>query len=293
VKPAKFALHTAESADEAVALLSRYDGEAKVIAGGQSLLPMMNLRLAMPAALVDVEPIPGLGAISLSDRLHIGATARQSVALRSPEVLRASPLIAEALSYVSHPAIRNRGTVGGSLVHADPAAELPAVMLALDAEFTVRGPAGIRSVPASEFFATYFTTDLAEDELLTEVAVPSWADRPRARSAFMELTRRHGDFAIVGVAAALDLAEDGTVTEARIALCGVADVPVRAYDAEAVLVGGRLDDEALVREAGDAAAAPLDPGSDVHASGEYRRDVAAVLVRRSINLCASRAREGG
>ncbi len=281
MKPAAFTYVRADSAEEALAALASNGDDAKLLAGGQSLIPMMNLRLAQPEVLVDIGRARDLEGIVRDGGLRIGATTRQAALLASADTLAHAPLIAHAMRYVSHPAIRSRGTVGGTLAHADPAAELPAVMVALDATMTVRGPAGTRKVPASDFFVTHLTTAMEEGEMLSEVHVPP----PVAgdvRDVFLEVARRHGDYALVAVATRLVLDPSGNVAHARIVVSGVGDVPVRATEAEQRLVGERLDDEVIAVEAGRLAAAPLSPPADVHASSRYRQDVTAVLVRRAL-----------
>ncbi|MEZ5121823.1 MAG: FAD binding domain-containing protein [Solirubrobacterales bacterium] len=282
MKPAAFSYVRADSAEEALAALASNGDDAKLLAGGQSLIPMMNLRLAQPEVLVDIGRARDLEGIVHDGGLRIGATTRQAALLTSADARALAPLIADAMRYVSHPAIRSRGTVGGTLAHADPAAELPAVMVALDATMTVRGPAGTRNVPASDFFVTYLTTAIDEGEMLSEVYVPPPVVAGDVRDVFLEVARRHGDYALVAVATRLVLDPTGSVTHARIVLSGVGDVPVRATDAEQRLVGERLGDEAIAREAGLLAAGPLSPPADIHASSRYRQDVAAVLVRRAI-----------
>src|SRR5579872_7440135 len=214
----------------AVDLLAEYTDEASVLAGGQSLIPLLALRLARPAVLIDINGVGELAGISATDgRVAIGAMTREYVAEDSATVGDTVPLLAAALPLIGHEAIRSRGTIGGSLAHADPAAELPAVALALDAEFVVRGRAGERAIPAADWFEGYLATSRRPDELLTEVRFPAAA--PGTGVAFLEVARRHGDFAIVGLAASLTLA-DGVISDARLAFSGVADVPVRATDAE-------------------------------------------------------------
>ncbi|HZE74314.1 MAG TPA: xanthine dehydrogenase family protein subunit M, partial [Gemmatimonadales bacterium] len=238
MKPAPFDYHRPDTADEALAILADLGGDAKPLAGGQSLVPAMNFRLARPAVLVDLNRIAPLAYIEESPDggLLIGAMTRQRAAERSGRVARKAPLLFEALPWIAHPQIRNRGTMGGSLAHADPAAELPAVMVALDARFLLRSRTASRTVPAQDFYTGILTTVLGPDELLTEIRIPP---RPaRAGSAFIELARRHGDFALVGVAVDLALDQRGACASARIALLSVGDGPVLAAKAMAVLVGG-------------------------------------------------------
>ncbi|HZT08619.1 MAG TPA: xanthine dehydrogenase family protein subunit M [Chloroflexota bacterium] len=288
MKPAKFAYHAPRSVDQAVRLLAELGDEAKVLAGGQSLVPLMNFRLARPAHLVDLNRIEDLRVTRVDGELRIGAMTRQRQVERARDVGARWPLLTEALGLVGHVQIRNRGTIGGSLAHADPAAELPAVMMALDAEFTVRSATGTRAVAATDFFLGPFTTQLEPTELLTEIHVPDVP--PRTGMAFQEVSRRHGDFAIVGVAALVTLEEQGPIDRARLVFCGAADRPIRSARAEQALLG-RAPDERLLREASELATEDLDPADDVHASAGYRRRVASVIARRALLQAAQRARE--
>jgi len=277
-----------KTVSEAVELLAEHQDEASVLAGGQSLIPLLALRLAHPAVLIDINGIDELSAVSATDGwVAIGAMTREYLAEESGAVAEAVPLLAAALPLIGHEAIRSRGTIGGSLAHADPAAELPAVARALDAEFVVRGQSGERVVPAVEWFAGYLTTSRRPDELLVEVRFPT-AGRGTGAS-FQEVARRHGDFAIVGLAASLTLSE-GAISDARLAFAGISDVPVRAIDAEEFLIGEGpspgLFDEAARRATDD-----IDPPADLHGSSEYRRKVAAALVRRSLRAAADNAYE--
>ncbi len=291
MKPAPFTYFAPRSLDEALSLLGQYGPDAKPLAGGQSLVPLMNFRLAKPRYLIDLNRIPELAYIRRDDgRLAIGAMTRQFEAERSDEVARHAPLLREALRLVGHPTIRHRGTVGGSIAHADPAAELPAAAVALGAEFVVRGPRGTRTVPAGEFFLGPFSTVLAPDELLVEVRIP--AVPPGTGHAFLELSRRHGDFAIVGVAALVGLGPDGRIERAALTLGGAGPTPVRARQAEAALLGAPPTED-LFREAGELAAREISPTSDIHASADYRRRVAAVLVRRALAVATELAKKGG
>lgn len=289
MKPAPFEYWAPTSVDEAVKVLSGLDdpGDAKVMAGGQSLMPLLNLRLSQPLHVVDLNGIGALSGISRDgDMLTIGAMCRQRAAERSPEVAASVPLLVEALGLVGHPAIRNRGTVGGSIAHADPAAEMPAVALCLQAEMVAQGPAGERTVPASDFFEGFLSTALTEEEVLTAVRFP--VDGPGCGGAFAEVSRRHGDFAMAGVAAHVRL-EGDVIAEARIAVSGVGLTPVRAPDAEAGLRGAVPGEDAFAAAAA-ATSAALNPATDVHASGAYRKHVAGVLVRRALGTATDRAR---
>jgi aerobic carbon-monoxide dehydrogenase medium subunit len=285
VKPAPFAYHRPATLDEALALLAEHGDEAKVLAGGQSLVPLLALRLAAPAHLVDIGGIAELATIARNGTLGIGAGVTQRTAERSDEVRAWSPLLAGALPHIAHPQIRNRGTVCGSLAHADPAGELPAVMLALEAEMVVRGAGGARVVPARDFFVSYLETAVGADEVLERVEVPAWPTG--AGWSFQEISRRHGDFALVGAATIVRLGADGTIAEARLAFTGVAPTPVRVAAAEHALVGERPSPEVFAA-AGDSVAAAFDPPGDVHATAGYRRQVAGVLARRSLTEAVGR-----
>jgi len=279
VKPAPFVYHRPTSVDEALALLGRYGPDGRLLAGGQSLVPALNMRLATPAALIDINRLPGLGGISLGpEGLVIGALARHDAVEHSALVARHAPLIAEAMPHVGHRAIRTRGTVGGSIALADPAAELPACLVALDALIRVLGRDGSREIPAARFFRGIYTTDLGPGEILTAVVVPPIQSGWRSR--FDELARRHGDFALVGLAAHCRV-ESGAIAEARLAFCGAGTTPVRAARAESALAGRRPGADAL-SEAGRALDADLDPPADVHASAALRRHLARVLLGRAV-----------
>jgi carbon-monoxide dehydrogenase medium subunit len=276
---------------EVVGLLADHQDEASVLAGGQSLIPLLALRLARPAVLVDVNGVTELSGMSrVNGTLVIGAMTREYVAEESAAVAGAVPLLAAALPLIGHEAIRSRGTIGGSLAHADPAAELPAVARALDAEFVVRSTSGERVIPAADWFEGYLATARRPDEVLTEVRFP--AAPPGTGAAFHEVTRRHGDFAIVGLAAQLTLAGDGTISDARLAFSGVADVPVRAAEAEELLKGQQPTAE-LFEEAARRATDGIDPPADLHGSAEYRKKIAATLVRRGLRAAAGNAQDTG
>jgi len=277
-----------ETVAEAVGLLAEHQDEASVLAGGQSLIPLLALRLARPALLIDINGLGELSGVSAADGwIAIGAMTREYVAEESQLVADAVPLLAAALPLIGHEAIRSRGTIGGSLAHADPAAELPAVALALGAEFVVRGRSGERVIPAAEWFEGYLATSRRPDEILVEVRFP--AAGPDTGAAFQEVARRHGDFAIVGLAASLSFT-DGAISDTRLAFSGVADVPVRAADAEEFLAGERPSPE-VFEEAARRATAGLDPPADLHGSAEYRKKIAATLVRRGLQAAADSARQ--
>jgi CO/xanthine dehydrogenase FAD-binding subunit len=288
MKPAPFEYFRPDTVDEAIALLTEHGWEAKILAGGQSLVPAMNFRLAAPGVLVDINRVLGLDYLREDGGgLRIGALTRQHAAETSASVARLAPLLAEALPFVAHPQIRNRGTIGGSVAHADPAAELPAVMLALGARIHVRGPGGARALAADDFFTGLFTTALEHDEVLTEIEIPP----PTARAgwSFMEVSRRHGDFALAGVAVSLSTDGDGRCDGARIALLGVGEGPVLARAAADALSGAEPGPDAF-RAAADAARAEVDPPADIHASSDYRRHLVGVLVSRALPLAFARAK---
>jgi aerobic carbon-monoxide dehydrogenase medium subunit len=278
-----------KTVSEALELLAEHQDEASVLAGGQSLIPLLALRLAQPAVLIDINGVAELYGVSAADGwVTVGAMTREYVAEESETVAGAVPLLAAALPLIGHEAIRNRGTVGGSLAHADPAAELPAVARALDAEFVVRGRSGERVVPAAEWFEGYLTTSRRPDELLAAVRFP--AARPGTGVSFQEVARRHGDFAMVGLATSVTLSE-GVISDARLAFAGVSDVPARASGAEELLVGQRPS-AGLFDEAARRAAADIDPPADLHGSAEYRKKVAAALVRRGLREAVDNATRG-
>jgi len=281
MKPAPFTYHAPRELDEALELLREHGDEAKVLAGGQSLMPMLNFRLAHIDHLVDINRLgaqwsePTFGA----ETITIPALVRQRQVERSPEAANLLPVLTEALHQVAHPQIRNRGTVCGSLAHADPAAELPSVLTVLDARFTLASARGVRTVAAADFFLFHLTTALEPDELLLEVSV----ERPGAGqfSAFREFAIRRGDFALAGVAAVCEVDTAGVVTSCRIAAAGVAPTPQRLTDAELLVIGQRLGPD-LGAAAEAAARAQVDPTGDIHASAEYRARLTGVLVKRAL-----------
>jgi carbon-monoxide dehydrogenase medium subunit len=276
------------SVAEAVGLLAEHRDEASVLAGGQSLIPLLALRLARPAVLIDINGIAELSGVSAADGwVAIGAMTREYVAEASDTVATAVPLLAAALPLIGHQAIRSRGTIGGSLAHADPAAELPAVARALDAELVVRGQSGERVIPAADWFEGYLTTSRRSDELLVQVRFPAAGQGTGV--SFQEVARRHGDFAIVGLAVSLTLS-GGTISDARLAFAGLSDVPVRAAAAEDLLAGARPSAE-LFDEAARRAVGELDPPGDLHGPPDYRKTVAAALVRRGLRAAADNAGE--
>ena len=260
-----------------------------MLAGGQSLGPLLNLRLATPAVIVDVNGVSGLDGVATGDGLRLGALVRQRILEQDERIRTACPLLAEAAPLIGHVAIRNRGTVGGSIAHADPAAELPAVVTALDAEVELVSVRGSRIAKPSELFDMPLTTTIAPDELLVGVLVPEVT--PRTGHAWLEVAERHGDFALAGVAVAVSLSEDGTIGWARIACAGVAPVPFDARAAAAQLEG-RRPSSSLLDEAAASVGATCDPSSDVHASSAYRRRAIQVLARRTLERALALAQAG-
>jgi len=287
MKPPRFEYAAPHKTDEAVALLAQHGDRAKVLAGGQSLVPLLNFRLARPEVLVDVNRVAELAYVRpLDSGVAIGALTRQHTVERADVIRARLPIVAEACRLIGHLPIRHRGTIGGSLAHADPASELPAVMVALEAELTASRRDGRRTLAAEQFFTGMLTTALAPDELLTEVRVPGLP--PRTGGAFVEVARRAGDFAIVGIAALVTLDDAGRVTRARLALCGAGPTPIRAREAERVLVGERPEGRAL-DEAAEKIAAATDPPSDIHASAAFRKKLARHVGRQAIELAVRRA----
>lgn len=288
MKPPPFSYAAPASLAEAVGLLTEHaEAEPRVLAGGQSLIPLMNFRLAKPGFLVDLRNVAGLSGIRRDgDVLVIGAMTTMSELERSAEVAVAAPLLAEAIGLVAHAPVRNMGTVGGSLAHADPAAELPAVVLACDAELVAAGPAGSRRIAAAEFFTGPFSTALAAEEILTEIRLPVW----RGGHAFVEFSRIHANFAVVGVAALVELDGDGRrIRRAALAVTGVAPTAIRATAAERVLTGATAS-AASAAAAAQAGVEGLVPAGDLHASPQTRLDLARTYLRRGIALAVSRAR---
>lgn len=290
MKPPPFRYQAADSVEEALSWLGRHGSEAKLLAGGQSLIPVLNFRLARPAVLVDLNRVPGLDFVRETDgELAVGALTRQRSLERDSATRRLSPLLAETLPFVAHPQIRNRGTVGGSLAHADPAAELPAVALALGARLRLVSERGERWLSAGGFFTGLFATALAPDEMLAEVRFPKLP--ARTGCAFGEIARRHGDYAQAGAAVVVTLADDGTIERARIAYLALGEGPLGAPRAAAVLEGAPPSAE-LFAEAAEAAGRDVDPTSDVHATEAYKRHLAKVLTRRLLATAVARAQGG-
>lgn len=289
MKPAPFAYHAPTELSKVLSLLAEHGDEAKILAGGQSLMPMLNMRLATPQVIIDLNRVTALDYLNSDAEggLAIGALTRQRQLERSTVIREHQPLLAAALPLIGHVQIRNRGTIGGSLVHADPAAELPAVSVALDTEFVVQSVGGQRIVAAEDFFVTYLTTAIEPDEVLTEIRVPPW---PTGWGwDVQEMCRRAGDFALVGAVAMVHVDASDVCQAARLVLFGVDGVPVRARQAEAHLVGTRVADDSL-REVEQIVANTLDPEADIHASDIYRKEVGGVMARRTLAQALKRAR---
>ena len=290
MKPAPFKYIAATSLEQALALKAEHGDDAKFLAGGQSLLPAMNFRLAQPAILIDINGIDDLAGIRPSDRAtRVGPLTRYRTLQRDATFARLFPLIAEALPHIAHPQIRNRGTIGGNLSHADPASELPAIAVALRARLRLQTAKHDRWVEASDFFVSALTTDLRPDEMLVDVELP--LAKPRSGPCFMEIARRRGDFAIVGVAAMVTLGNENECTDVRLAFCGVGETPVDASLAADAVVGHKLTEEAI-RDVAGSVQSMIDPGGSVHATADYQRHIAGVLTERALQTAHRRARDG-
>jgi len=270
---------------EAVALLASHGGEAKAIAGGQSLVPMLAFRVAAPALLVDLKKLPGLNEIKIgSDGVRLGAMVRWRDILDDARLERAHPLLVAAVEHVAHYQIRNRGTVGGSIAHADPAAELPGITVVCEAQIAVTGKGGARTIPAEKFFLGALTTALAPDEIITEIRLPAWpAER---RWGFREFARRRGDFALAAAAVFYDRDASGRAVNAHVSVVGVGDRPARLVSVEAV-INGQTIDAAVAERAAEVTSAAVDPQDDIHASAAYRRSLAGTMVERALLAAAA------
>jgi aerobic carbon-monoxide dehydrogenase medium subunit len=288
MKPASFEYFVPTTLDETLELLHEHGDEAKILAGGQSLMPLMNLRLARPKIIVDINRLSGLDRIASTDEggLAIGALVRQRAVEKSALVREQNPLLAAAMPLIGHFQIRNRGTMGGSLAHADPAAELPALSVLLGCEFSLARKDGVRIVPAADFFLGYMATAIEPGELLTEIRFPRW--RSGAVWAIDEITRRKGDFALVGVSLSAELDGDANVQDVAIVMFGVGGKPQRIESADSFLKGRRAD-QGVLRALGEAVAKELEPDSDIHASAAYRKEVGGVLARRALQSALSRS----
>jgi aerobic carbon-monoxide dehydrogenase medium subunit len=288
MKPAPFQYYAPTTVDEALTLLAENASDGKILAGGQSLVPAMNFRLAQPAALIDLNGVPELAYIRTGgDGLQIGAMTRQRSLERSPEVSQVAPLLAATMPHIAHTQIRNRGTLGGSLAHADPAAELPAVMVALDAQFHLANLEGHRVLGAADFYQGLFTTALEPDEMLVRIDIAALGKG--SGWSFHEFARRHGDYAIVGVAAVVQVGANGRCTDARLVYLSVGEGPTPAPKATAALIGEAPTPAAIADAAKIAAEEDIDPLGDIHASVAYRRHLVEVLGRRALTDAFARA----
>jgi carbon-monoxide dehydrogenase medium subunit len=290
MKPAPFRYVAARTVEQALQLKAEFGDEARFLAGGQSLVPTMNFRLTQPAMLIDVNPLAELAGVETraGDRIRIGALTRYRDLERDPATARNLPLIHEALPHIAHPQIRNRGTIGGNLAHADPASEMPAIVVALGGRLRVQSQKGERWIEAADFFVGALSTALESDEMLMEVELPTAPARSGA--CFMEVSRRRGDFALIGVAATVRLDDEGRCAEARIGLCNAGEVPVFAAEAGESLAG-RAVGTAEIKEAADLVQGAIDPGGSVHASKEFQRHLAGVLTARALATAAQRAEQ--
>lgn len=286
MKPAPFEYFAPDSLPEALSLVAEHGEDAKILAGGQSLVPMMNFRLVRPKVLIDINRIDSLGYINeRGGRLHIGAMTRHRDVERSALVERVNGLLFESIRYIGHSAIRTRGTIGGSIVHADPTAELPLMLATLEGEVRVAGPDGSRTIPWNELFLSYFTTSMGADEICEEVVMPVL---PKGAGwGFEEFTHRFGDFAIVGVATVLETDGAGRCVRARVAVAGAGATPVRVTDAEQFLAGQPISD-AVFAEAAKLVSAAIEPESDLHASDAFRRHLAGTLTVRALKHARTR-----
>jgi CO/xanthine dehydrogenase FAD-binding subunit len=290
MKPAPFKYIAATSLEHALSLKAEHGDDAKFLAGGQSLIPTMNFRLARPAVLIDINEIRDLAGIRPSAAAtRVGPLTRYRALQRDAAFARLFPLIGEALPHIAHPQIRNRGTIGGNLSHADPASELPAIALALGARFHVRTATQQRWIEAADFFVSALTTDLKAGEMLVEIELP--LPKPRTGCCFMEVARRRGDFAIVGVATMMTLGEQDECTHVRLSFCGVGETPVDASSAADVVVGS-VPSEDAIRDVAAIVQTMIAPSGSVHATADYQRHIAGVLTERALQTAYQRGRDG-
>jgi carbon-monoxide dehydrogenase medium subunit len=288
MKPAPFKYIVARSIEQALALKAEHGGDAHFLAGGQSLVPTLNFRLTQPAVLIDINPLTDCAFVKNSDSntVLIGALTRYGKLERDPAIAKSLPLMHEALPQIAHPQIRNRGTIGGNLAHADPASEMPAIVLALAGRLRARSQKAERWIAAADFFAGALSTALRPDEMLMDVELP--AAGPRSGSSFMEVSRRRGDFALIGVACTIELDADGNCARARVALCNAGETPILADEAGRSLQG-RPVGGAAIEEAADLVQTAIDPGGSIHASKDFQRHLAGVLTRRALTAANERA----
>jgi CO/xanthine dehydrogenase FAD-binding subunit len=289
MKPAPFRYIAVRSLDQALELKAEHGDEARFLAGGQSLMPTLNFRLSQPAVLIDINPLAQWAGVAKSgpETLRIGALTRYRDLERAPATTEHLPLIKQALPHIAHPQIRNRGTIGGNLAHADPASEMPAIVLTLSGKLRAQSRRGERWIAAADFFTGALRTALEPDEMLTEVELP--IARPRAGACFMEVARRRGDFALIGVACTVEFDEDGRCKEARIGLCNAGDGPIFAAAASRSLAGRNIG-AAEIDEASALVQHDIDPGGSIHASKDFQRHLAGVLTKRALAAATERAR---
>ena len=287
MKPSRFAYFSPDNVDAAISAFQSMGADSRYLAGGQSLVPMMNLRVAAPTALIDLNGVSELSQLRIEadGGLLIGAMMRTRQLETDPTIANANPLLAAAAAHVAHIQIRNRGTLGGSIAHADPAAEIPAIAVVCDADILLRGPAGARTVKSTEFFEGVFTTGLDAAELIEAVRFPAWPGE--RRWAFAEIARREGDYALAGIAAWFDLDAEGRISACAITAIGAGDTPLRLSTAEGMLIGSRPS-TSLLEKAAERTDIDIEPFDDLHASAEYRREVSAVLVRRTLTTAWER-----
>ncbi|NLF64935.1 MAG: xanthine dehydrogenase family protein subunit M [Chloroflexi bacterium] len=291
MKPAPFTYIAPTSLEEALAALDQHGYDAKLLAGGQSLIPVMNFRLAQPAVIVDLNGVSELGHLQRNEAggLRLGAMVRQRMLELDETIAALAPLLHEAMPHVAHPQIRNRGTLGGSLAHADPAGELPVITVALEARFCLRRLGGERWVSAEDFYQGLFMTALEPEEILVEVAIPPLP--AQTGYAFLEVARRHGDYAQAGVAALVTVDGEGVCRQARLVYLNLGEIPRVAYRAAALLIDQPLSPELIAEAANQAAQEEIDPTADIHATVAYKRHLAEVLGRRALQQAAQRARQ--
>jgi len=290
MKPAPFEYHAPDSIEQAVELYSQYSGEAKILAGGQSLVPAMNFRVVQPSVLVDLNRVGELSYIREDkDVLRIGSMSRERHLEFDPLIPKWAPLLAEAVHFIAHPQIRNRGTIGGSIVNADPAAELPVLMVALNARLKAKNKSGERWIGAPDFFVGMFTTALELDEILVEIELPLSA--PRTGWSFMEVAPRAGDYAMMGVAALVTVDEAGQCKGAKLVYLNAGEGPVEAKEAEKLLEGKTLNDELIESAASKASQEEINPFGNIHASSEFQRHLANVLTKKALKQALQRAGE--
>ncbi len=292
MKPAPFDYMAPDTLDEALAIINEHGFSAKLLAGGQSLIPAMNFRLAQPSLLVDLNRVEELDKLHPDESLgiRIGAMVRQAQLEHSPVIRELAPLIHEVMPHIAHPQIRNRGTIGGSLAHADPASELPVIMVALQAGFRLKRLGGERWVNAKDFFEALFTTALEPEEILVDIAVPPL--KANSGYAFQELSRRHGDYAQAGVAAVITLDDGGICQEAHLVYLNAGEIPMSAHQAAAMMIGEKPTQKLVEEAAHFASQQEIDPTADIHATDQYKRHLAYVLGKRTIQSAITRARAG-